>query len=106
MNLLLQILVGAFTGWLTGIAVGIEGYGKVVGGRQVRVLDMVYGIVGAMIGEYLFFWIVIGQGSSFSSYATTVLGSITLVGAARLIAAKIRSYRSHTGKSRAVQSEL
>jgi hypothetical protein len=48
-----------------------------------------------MVGEYLFFWIVIGKGNAFSDYATTVLGSITLVGAARLIAAKWRLARSY-----------
>ena len=31
-----------------------------------------------MVGEYLFFWIVIAKGNAFSDYATTVLGSITL----------------------------
>lgn len=106
MNVIVRILVGAFTGWLTGIAIGVEGYGKVARGRHVIILDTIYGIIGAMIGEYLFFWIVMGQGSSFSSYATTVLGSITLVGTARLMAGKIRGYRSHNGTSRAAHSEL
>lgn len=95
MNVLVRILVGAFTGWLTGKAVGEEGYGKVSRTTHVQVLDTIYGIVGAFLGDYLFFWIVIGQGGSFSSYATTILGSITLVGAARLTAEKLRDYRSH-----------
>jgi len=86
MNVLVQILVGGLTGWLTGKAVEIEGHEKVV--REGHVLDTIYGIVGAMVGEYLFFWIVIGKGDAFSDYATMVLGSITLVGAARLLAAR------------------
>jgi len=93
MNVIARILVGGLTGWLTGKAVEIEGHGNVV--REGHVLDAIYGIVGAMVGEYLFFWIVIGKGNAFSSYATTVLGSITLVGAARLLAARLRLARSY-----------
>ncbi|HET8562461.1 MAG TPA: GlsB/YeaQ/YmgE family stress response membrane protein, partial [Candidatus Binatia bacterium] len=106
MNMIVRILVGGFTGWLTGIAAGEEGYGKTMRERQVRILDTVYGIIGAFIGEYLFFWIVIGKGDAFSDYVTMVLGSITLVGAARLIAARWRSSRSHQRIPRAAHFEL
>ena len=88
MNLIVQILVGGLTGWLTGKALEVEGRLIVV--REGHVLDVIYGIIGAMVGEYLFFWIVIGKGNAFSDYATMVLGSITLVGAARLLAAPWR----------------
>lgn len=88
MNVVVRILVGALTGWLTGKAVEIEGRVKVV--REGHLLDTVYGIIGAMVGEYLFFWIVVDKGSAFSDYATTVLGAITMVGVARLIAARWR----------------
>src|ERR1700745_435087 len=93
MNVIALILVGGLTGWLTGRAVEIEGHVNVV--REGHVLDAIYGIVGAMVGEYLFFWIVIGKGNAFSSYATTVLGSITVVGVARLLVARWRLARSH-----------
>jgi uncharacterized membrane protein YeaQ/YmgE (transglycosylase-associated protein family) len=93
MNVIALILVGGLTGWLTGKAVEIDAHVNVV--REGHVLDAIYGIVGAMVGEYLFFWIVIGKGNAFSSYATTVLGSITLVGAARLLAARLRLTRSY-----------
>ena len=95
MNIIGRILLGAVTGWLMGIAVGEEGYGKVAKVSHVRILDTIYGIVGALFGEYLLFWIVVGKGNEFSSFATTVLGAIILVGAARLMAAKIRPYRTH-----------
>jgi uncharacterized membrane protein YeaQ/YmgE (transglycosylase-associated protein family) len=88
MNVIVRILVGGLTGWLTGKAVEIEGRVKVV--REGHVLDMIYGIVGAMVGEYLFFWIVIGKGNALSDYATMVLGSVTVVGAARLLVARWR----------------
>ena len=82
MNLIVQILVGALTGWLTGKAVEVEGRVNVV--REGHVLDTIYGIIGALIGEHLFFWIVIGKGSTMSDLLTAILGSITVVGAARL----------------------
>jgi len=92
MNVIIRIIVGALTGWLTGKAVEVEGRITVV--KEGHVVDVMYGIIGALIGEYLFFWIVIGQGNIFSSYATAVLGSITLVGAARLLAARWHRVRS------------
>jgi uncharacterized membrane protein YeaQ/YmgE (transglycosylase-associated protein family) len=96
-NIIVQVLVGGLTGWLTGKAVEVEGRLKVV--REGHVFDIIYGIIGAMIGEYLFFWMVMGKGDTFSSFATTVLGSITLVGAARLIAARWRLARSYKNRA-------
>src|ERR687892_325704 len=79
------ILVGGTTGWLTGTLMGEEGYGKRLLGGYARSLDIVLGIVGASFGGYLFFWAVIGEGSSFSRYVTAILGSVTFVGVVRLI---------------------
>lgn len=93
MNVIVRILVGGLTGWLTGKAVEVEGHVNVV--REGHVLDAIYGVVGAMVGEYLFFWAVIGKGNAFSDYATIVLGSITLVGAAWLLVAWCRQARSY-----------
>ena len=92
MNVIVLIIVGALTGWLTGKAVEVEGRINVV--KEGHVIDAVYGIIGALLGDYLFFWMVIGQGNTLSSYATAVLGSITLVGAARLLAARWHRVRS------------
>jgi len=91
-NVIVRIIVGALTGWLTGKAVEVEGRINVV--KEGHVIDAVYGIIGALLGDYLFFWIVIGQGNTLSSYATAVLGAITLVGAARLLAARWHRVRS------------
>jgi uncharacterized membrane protein YeaQ/YmgE (transglycosylase-associated protein family) len=82
------ILVGGMTGWLTGIVMGEQGYGKRLLGGYAGSLDIVLGMVGASFGGYLFFWAVIGDGSSFSRYATAIFGSGTLVGIVRLIFAK------------------
>jgi uncharacterized membrane protein YeaQ/YmgE (transglycosylase-associated protein family) len=100
MNVIVRIILGAFTGWLTGKAVGEEGYGTASRSAHITLLDAIYGILGAFLGEHLFFWIVIGQGSLLSSYATTILGSITLVGAARLIAGRLGSFRTRQYVSR------
>ena len=89
MNIFVRILVGAIVGWLTGKAVETEGRVRVV--REGHGLDTIYGIIGALLGEYLFFWIVIGKGDAFSSFATAVLGAVTAVGVARFLVAKIRS---------------
>jgi uncharacterized membrane protein YeaQ/YmgE (transglycosylase-associated protein family) len=100
MNVIFRIVVGGITGWLTGKLVEIEGREKVV--SEGHVLDMIYGIVGGMVGEYLFFWIVIGKGNAFSDFATTVLGSITAVGVARSLVRRWRraqSYRRTTSPS-------
>lgn len=97
MNFIVRIVVGAITGWLTGKLVEIDGRSKVV--REGHVLDVIYGIVGGIAGEYLFFWIVIGKGNAFSDFATAVLGSITIVGVARWFAARwrfARSYKNNT----------
>lgn len=92
MNVIVLIVVGGLTGWLTGKAVEVEGRINVV--REGHVIDAIYGIIGALVGDYLFFWMVIGKGNAFSSYATAVLGSITVVGVARLLAARWHRVRS------------
>ena len=87
MSGILWIVLGAITGWLTGKMIGEKGYGECLKAGYARGLDIVFGIVGASVGGYLFFWAVIGEGSSFSKYATMVLGSITLVGFVRQVSA-------------------
>jgi uncharacterized membrane protein YeaQ/YmgE (transglycosylase-associated protein family) len=92
MSLIIQILVGAVTGWLTGKAVEVEGRVSIV--REGHVLDTIYGIIGALIGEHLFFWIVIGKGSFVSDLLTAILGSITVVGVGRLVTDRWRRVRT------------
>jgi len=92
MNFIVQIIVGALTGWLTGKVVEVEARVNVV--REGHVWDTIYGIIGALIGEHLFFWIVIGKGSTVSDLLTAILGSITVVGAARLLTDRWRRVQS------------
>jgi uncharacterized membrane protein YeaQ/YmgE (transglycosylase-associated protein family) len=91
---ILWILAGGITGWLTGKLIGEKGYGDILLPGYAKLLDVFFGIVGASIGGYLFFWIVIGEGSSFSFYATKVLGAILLVGLLRQFST-IRSGGKH-----------
>lgn len=83
MNFLVPLVVGAITGWLTGKALETEGRTRVV--TEAHGFDIILGMLGAMIGDYLFFWIVIGKGNPFSEIATSILGAIALVGASQLI---------------------
>ena len=46
MNLILRIVVGGLTGWLTGKAVEVEGRITVV--KESHVIDAFYGIIGAL----------------------------------------------------------
>ncbi len=88
MNFIVQIFVGGITGWFAGKLFESEGRVKVV--REGHVLDTIYGIVGAILGKYLFFWVVVGKGDAFSDCAMTMLGAITVVGAATLLAKRWR----------------
>jgi uncharacterized membrane protein YeaQ/YmgE (transglycosylase-associated protein family) len=87
MDGLFWVLMVGVTGWLTGKVIGEMGYGKALGGYADG-LDIIFGIAGASMGVYLFFWAVVGEGSLFSRYTTAILGSITLVGVVRLISAR------------------
>jgi uncharacterized membrane protein YeaQ/YmgE (transglycosylase-associated protein family) len=87
MNSLFWILVGGVTGWLTGKLIGEKGYGKGLSLGYTRSLDILFGVVGASIGGYLFFWTVVGEGGFFSGNATAALGAIALVEFVRQISA-------------------
>ena len=93
MDLLVRILLGAVAGWLTGKAADGERDSRRFSSGDKQVRDVICGVIGALIGQRLFFWIIIGS-SSFGNYATAVLGAITVVGAARLIGARLQRARS------------
>ena len=93
MNLAVRLLLGALTGWLTGKAADGEGTSKVSSAASVQLRDALYGMVGALLGDSLFFWIVIGRAGSFSAYATAVLGAMTVPGAVRVIASRVHRSR-------------
>jgi uncharacterized membrane protein YeaQ/YmgE (transglycosylase-associated protein family) len=86
MNLIVKMLVGGLTGYLTGKAV--DGEGRAILGRKGHLADIILGVIGAFFGEYLFFWVVIGKGGFFTDFATAILSSITFVGATRLLSSR------------------
>ena len=88
MNIIMRILVGGITGCLIGQLMDGPRYGNALVARYVRGLDLLFGVVGACLAGYLFFWAVIGPGDSFTTFGAAVLGSITLVSVGRLIYAK------------------
>jgi hypothetical protein len=86
-GLLFWVLVVGVTGWLTGKVIGEAGYGEALGGYADG-LDIIVGIMGGAVGGYLFFGTISAEAASYSRYATAILGSITLVGVARLVFAR------------------
>jgi uncharacterized membrane protein YeaQ/YmgE (transglycosylase-associated protein family) len=89
MNAIVWILLGAMTGWLTGKLIGEKGYASQLLGGYTSSLDIFFGVLGAFMGGYLFFWTIIAEGGLFSNYGTAILGSIFLVGACRLISERM-----------------
>jgi uncharacterized membrane protein YeaQ/YmgE (transglycosylase-associated protein family) len=89
MDAIFWVLVTGVAGWLTGKLIGEKGYGALRG--YTGGLDILFGIVGASLGGYLYFWTVIG-GSLFSIIATVILGSITFVGVLRLISGRLLAF--------------
>jgi uncharacterized membrane protein YeaQ/YmgE (transglycosylase-associated protein family) len=90
MDAIFWVLVTGVAGWLTGKLIGEKGYGEALGGCTGG-LDILFGIVGASLGGYLYFWTVIG-GSLFSIIATVILGAITFVGVLRLISGRLLAF--------------
>ena len=88
MNGLGWVLLVGVTGWMTGKLIGEKGYGKMLMGYAINSLDIVLGIVGASIGSYLFFWAAVGEATSFSKTAISILGSVAFVWGARLVSTK------------------
>ena len=92
MDLFARIVLGALVGWLTGKAADGERARTGSSPGNIQLLDIIYGIIGALVGHSLFFWIIIGR-SSFGHYATAALGAMALVGAARLVGARLHRAR-------------
>jgi uncharacterized membrane protein YeaQ/YmgE (transglycosylase-associated protein family) len=95
MNGLYWFLVVAAAGWLTGKMIGDKGYGGILAGYPTDWLDILLGVVGASIAGYLFPGAAIGEGNAFFGYATAIVGSIALVGGARLISTRYMASSVH-----------
>jgi uncharacterized membrane protein YeaQ/YmgE (transglycosylase-associated protein family) len=95
MSALFWVLGIGVAGLLTGKIIGEDGYGKALSANATAGLDVLLGIVGGLIGGYLFYWAVIGEENSFNRYGTAVLGSITFVSVARAMSTRWRHLPSN-----------
>jgi uncharacterized membrane protein YeaQ/YmgE (transglycosylase-associated protein family) len=78
MSLLWFILVGIVAGWLAGVVMKGGGYG-VIG-------DLVVGVIGALIGGYVFSSLGVSAGGGLiGSIIVATIGAIILIFVLRLI---------------------
>ncbi len=101
MDRIFWILAGAISGWLIGILFGEKGYGKILSKRWATGLDILFGVVGASVGQYLLFWAVIGKDTIFNNYSAAVTGATSLVGLCRFVSERYFRSPSYRGMSRA-----
>lgn len=80
MGLILWIIFGALVGWVASLIMGTDA-------RQGTLLNIVVGIIGAVIGGYLVsaFGEAGVTGFNFYSFAVALLGSIILIGIVRAL---------------------
>jgi uncharacterized membrane protein YeaQ/YmgE (transglycosylase-associated protein family) len=71
------LLVGLIAGWLAGKLMHGRGYGALA--------DIVLGLVGAVIGQWLFTVLGVRVYGGFSFLAMATIGAVVLVGAAHLL---------------------
>lgn len=77
MGLLWFILIGIAAGWLAGQIMGGGGYGLLG--------DLILGVIGAIVGGYLFGMLGIGAGGLLGALITATVGAIVLIALLRLI---------------------
>jgi uncharacterized membrane protein YeaQ/YmgE (transglycosylase-associated protein family) len=71
------LLIGLIAGWVTGIVMKGKGYGILA--------DIILGIVGAVVGGFLFGQLGITAYGFLGRVAVAVVGTIVLVGIAHLL---------------------
>ena len=101
MNAIFWVLSSGITGWLIGIWLSEKGYGKVLSKGWAKSLDILFGVVGASIVQYVLFWASIGKDTMFSNCGTAVLGATIFVGLCRLVSEGFFRSPSYKGMSRA-----
>ena len=71
MEILWFILIGIVAGWLAGLVVRGRGLGIIA--------DLVVGVIGAIIGGYLFRYLGISMDGTIGSIITATVGAILLL---------------------------
>lgn len=84
MHILGALIIGLIAGWLAGKLMRGQGYGMVA--------DIVLGLVGAVIGQWLFGRLGIPIESGIAFLAMATIGAVILIAAAHLF----RGLSSHT----------
>ncbi len=77
MNLIGVLLAGLIAGWITGKLMHGAGYGLFA--------DIVLGLIGAVIGQWIFMRLGIMAFGAIGFIAMAVVGAVILVGAIHLI---------------------
>ncbi|MEX0681411.1 MAG: GlsB/YeaQ/YmgE family stress response membrane protein [Balneolales bacterium] len=78
MSLLWFLLVGLIAGWIAGLIMRGEGFG-IIG-------NLVVGVLGALVGGYLFEWLNITPDEGFwGALVTSLAGAIVFLTIIRLI---------------------
>jgi uncharacterized membrane protein YeaQ/YmgE (transglycosylase-associated protein family) len=80
MSILLWILFGALAGWIASLVMNTDA-------QQGVVLNIVVGIVGAMIGGFLFRSLGVAGVSGFNIYSliVAVVGAVVLLGIVKTV---------------------
>jgi uncharacterized membrane protein YeaQ/YmgE (transglycosylase-associated protein family) len=71
MNFIIFIVIGAIAGWLAGTLMKGGGYGFIV--------NAILGIVGGVVGGWLFDVLGINFGGDYGSFITAVVGAIVVI---------------------------
>jgi uncharacterized membrane protein YeaQ/YmgE (transglycosylase-associated protein family) len=77
-GVVMWLVVGLIAGWLAGMVMKGGGYG-VVG-------DMIVGLVGAVIGGYLFGLVYVGESGLLGSILVAFVGACLLIAVVRFLA--------------------
>ena len=79
MHWIVFLLIGAVSGWITGLIMKGRGYGLIG--------NILIGIIGGFVGGHLLDWLNISVGGGVGgSIVTCVLGAVVLVGVVNLLA--------------------
>ncbi len=81
MSLLIYIIFGGLVGWIASVLMDTDG-------QQGIILNIIVGIVGAMLGSWIFSLLGIGggvTGFNIGSFAVALVGAIVLIAALKAL---------------------
>ena len=76
-GLLYWIIVGLIAGWLAGVVMKGGGYGVIA--------DIILGILGAIVGGWIFSMLGVGAGGVIGSIVVAFIGAVVLVAVTRAL---------------------